>query len=44
MPFAKPEGRLYRVRVGPLTTVEYGDDLATRLMDLGFNDTHIVVE
>ncbi len=44
MPFSQPEGRLYRVRVGPLVTVEYGDNLATRLMDLGFSDTHIVVE
>ena len=44
VPLVKPDGNLYRVRVGPLTTVEYGDSLASHLLDLGFNDAHIVVE
>ena len=43
-PLARPEGNLYRVRVGPLASIEYGDSLASRLLDLGFNDAHIVVE
>jgi len=44
VPLRKPGGNLYRVRVGPLANVEYGDSLASRLLDLGFNDAHIVVE
>ena len=44
VPLKKPEGSLYRVRVGPLANVEYGDGLAQRLVDLGFYDAHIVVE
>jgi rare lipoprotein A len=44
VPLVRPEGSLYRVRIGPLTTVEYGDSLSNRLVDLGFNDAHIVVE
>lgn len=40
----KPDGNLYRVRVGPLSSVEYGDELASRLLDLGFGSSHIVVE
>ncbi|PHS68641.1 MAG: septal ring lytic transglycosylase RlpA family lipoprotein [Methylophaga sp.] len=40
----KPGGNLYRVRVGPLASVEYGDSLASRLVDLGFFDAHIIVE
>ncbi len=44
MPLNRPDGRLYRVRIGPLTNVEYGDALATRLMKLGYNDSHVVVE
>ncbi|MFW5427192.1 MAG: septal ring lytic transglycosylase RlpA family protein [Methylophagaceae bacterium] len=43
-PLKKPEGNLYRVRVGPLSNVEYGDSLAKQLVDLGFYDAHIVVE
>lgn len=35
---------LYRVRVGPLESVEYGDRIASRLMGLGFSDTRIVKE
>lgn len=44
VPLDMPEGNLYRVRVGPLANVEYGDSLASRLIDLGYNDVHIVVE
>ncbi len=44
VPLVRPQGSLYRVRIGPLTTVEYGDSLSNRLVDLGFNDAHIVVE
>ncbi|MFW5450382.1 MAG: septal ring lytic transglycosylase RlpA family protein [Methylophagaceae bacterium] len=44
VPFKKPQGVLYRVRVGPLANVEYGDTLASQLVELGFNDAHIVVE
>lgn len=40
----KSDGKLYRVRVGPLASIKYGDSLASRLLDLGFNDAHIVVE
>lgn len=40
----KSDGKLYRVRVGPLANVESGDSLANRLLDLGFNHAHIVVE
>lgn len=44
MPIIKSTGKLYRVRVGPLANVEYADTLASRLFDLGYNDSHIVVE
>jgi len=43
-PLKRSEGNLYRVRVGPLSNVEYGDSLARQLVDLGFYDAHIVVE
>lgn len=38
------DGKLYRVRVGPLANVKDGNALASRLFDLGFNDTLMVVE
>ena len=44
VPLKKPEGNLYRVRVGPLSNVEYGDSLAKQLVGLGFYDAHIVVD
>ena len=44
MPFVRPQGKLYRVRIGPLANVADGDELANRLSTLGFADTHIVVE
>jgi rare lipoprotein A len=43
VPFVKPSGQLYRVRV-PLTSVAEGDQLAKHLESLGFFDVHIVVE
>lgn len=44
MPVSGVQGTLYRVRVGPLASVDYGDDLAARLVGLGFRDSHIVVD
>ncbi len=44
MPFRKLAGNIYRVRVGPLRNVKYGDELAKQLANLGFYDTHIVIE
>ncbi len=44
MPLAKPEGSVYRVRIGPLVSVEYADKLAGQLDELGFNDAHVVIE
>ncbi len=44
MPVSGVQGTLYRVRVGPLASVAYGDDLAARLVGLGFRDSHIVVD
>lgn len=35
---------LYRVRVGPLKSAEYGDQIASRLLGLGFSDTRLVNE
>lgn len=35
---------LYRVRVGPLESVEYGDQIANRLMGLGFPDARLIKE
>lgn len=36
--------RLYRVRIGPLASVEEGDLLSDRVTQLGITDTRIVVE
>lgn len=35
---------LYRVRIGPLESVEYGDRIANQLMGLGFSDTRLIKE
>ena len=43
-PFDALKGTLYRVRVGPLATVAYGDSLAGKLAGLGFQDSHIIIE
>jgi len=42
--FVTSDGKLYRVRIGPLANVEEGDSLASHLLNLGFNDAHLVVE
>jgi rare lipoprotein A len=44
VPLDRPQGTLYRVRVGPLASVSYGDSLAERLIGLGFRDSQIVVD
>jgi len=43
-PFLKLGDILYRVRIGPLAGLEYGDALGIRLLDLGYVGGHIVVE
>jgi peptidoglycan lytic transglycosylase len=43
-PFLKLGEILYRVRIGPLAGLEYGDALGIRLLDLGYVGGHIVVE
>jgi rare lipoprotein A len=43
-PIEASMGMLYRVRVGPINSVAYGDSLASRIGQLGFYDSHIVVE
>jgi rare lipoprotein A len=43
-PFLKLGEVLYRVRIGPLAGLEYGDSLGLRLIDLGYVGGHIVVE
>ena len=37
-------GTLYRVRLGPLASVEKADSLVHRLAQLGVADTHVVIE
>lgn len=44
VPYDRPQGRLYRVRVGPLASVAAGDSLAERLLHMGFADARLVVE
>lgn len=44
VPLDGVQGTLYRVRVGPLASVAYGDSLAAKLVGLGFRDSHIVVD
>lgn len=38
------EKNIYRVRIGPLSSVEQADKLATQIADLGFNEPHIVID
>ena len=40
----KEKNPLYRVRVGPLKSAEYGDQIASRLLGFGFSDTRLVNE
>jgi len=44
MPLYRETGRLYRVRVGPLKSVEASDSLAAKLKAVGVKDSHAVVE
>lgn len=44
MPLSRPQGQLYRVRVGPLASLEAGNSIANRLMRMGFTESRIVVE
>jgi hypothetical protein len=43
---APPDGNppLYRVRVGPISTVPEFDQLATRLKELGFADSRLATD
>ena len=43
-PVERAQTPLYRVRVGPLESAEYGERIASRLVDMGFSDTRIVTE
>jgi len=43
-PFDAVQGTLYRVRVGPLASIDYGDSLSSKILGLGFRDSHIVIE
>lgn len=44
VPVKRLRGTLYRVRIGPLASVADGDSLAARLVGLGFQDSHIVID
>jgi len=43
-PFDALQGTLYRVRIGPLASVAYGDRLAGTIAGLGFQESHIIIE
>ncbi len=44
MPVYRPQGALYRVRVGPLVSVEASEAMAAKLKSIGVADSHAVVE
>jgi len=44
MPIHRPQGALYRVRVGPLSNVEASEAMAVKLKSIGVGDSHAVVE
>jgi len=44
MPIYRPQGALYRVRVGPLTNVEASEAMAVKLKSFGVSDSHAVIE
>ncbi len=44
MPLYQSTGALYRVRVGPLASVDASEELARTLQSLGVRDSHAVVE
>lgn len=41
---SRPQGDVYRVRVGPLANVEQSDALSEKLKRMGFAETQVVVE
>lgn len=43
-PFNSQGNALYRVRVGPLASVEVGQRIAQRLLSLGIRDTQMIIE
>ncbi|WP_323135045.1 septal ring lytic transglycosylase RlpA family protein [Methylophaga sp. OBS3] len=43
-PFSHEGNSVYRVRVGPLASVEAGQKIAERLLSLGFNETQMITE
>ncbi|MCL4151812.1 UNVERIFIED_CONTAM: hypothetical protein GTU68_056674 [Idotea baltica] len=44
MPLYRPEGRLYRVRIGPIKDIESSESLAAKLKSIGVRDSHAVIE
>jgi len=44
MPLYRPQGPLYRVRVGPLANVEASEMMAVKLKTMGVSESHAVVE
>jgi len=44
MPIKTNNGVIYRVRVGPLASNQYGQSLANQVYDAGFDDANIVVD
>lgn len=43
-PLSRPQGDVYRVRIGPLANVEQSDALSEKLKRMGFAETQIVIE
>ncbi len=43
-PGAAPRGSLYRVRLGPLSSVDEVDQVSRKLDDLGLSDAHVVID
>jgi rare lipoprotein A len=44
VPFQKADQQLYRVRIGPLDSVEQGQTVSNQLTDIGISGSHIVSE
>ena len=43
-PVSRPQGDVYRVRIGPLASVEQSDALSDKLKSMGFAETQVVIE
>ncbi|MCC5796701.1 MAG: septal ring lytic transglycosylase RlpA family protein [Methylophaga sp.] len=43
-PVSRPQGDVYRVRIGPLASVEQSDALSDKLKRMGFAETQVVIE